>query len=56
MVLGVDLGKNVYSVAGLDPSGRVVVRRRMKKESEVDPTRGATDAGFLVGDSAVPFS
>lgn len=35
VVLGVDLGKNLYSVAGLDASGRVVLRRRMKRETFV---------------------
>lgn len=39
VMLGVDLGKNVYSVAGLDPSGRVVVRRRMKRETFVEFAR-----------------
>jgi transposase len=33
VVLGIDLGKNVCSVVGLDGSGRVVVRRRMKRET-----------------------
>ena len=32
-VLGVDLGKNSCSLVGLDASGRVVVRRRMRRES-----------------------
>jgi transposase len=32
-VLGVDLGKNVCSVAGLDGSGAVVLRRRAKRET-----------------------
>ena len=39
VMLGVDLGKNVYSVAGLDPSGRVVLRRRMKKETFIEFAR-----------------
>ena len=34
-VLGIDLGKNVCSVVGLDSSGRVVVRRRMNRNSVV---------------------
>ena len=34
-VLGIDLGKNSCSVAGLDGAGRVVVRRRMRRESVV---------------------
>jgi transposase len=32
-VLGVDLGKNVCSVVGLDASGAVVVRRRMRRDT-----------------------
>ncbi|MFC7739464.1 IS110 family transposase [Roseomonas sp. GCM10028921] len=32
-VLGIDLGKNSCSLVGLDASGRVVVRRRMRRES-----------------------
>ena len=31
-VLGIDLGKNVCSLAGLDETGKVVLRRRMKRE------------------------
>src|SRR4029453_11281746 len=31
-VLGIDLGKNSCSVVGLDPTGRVVLRRRMRRE------------------------
>ena len=34
-VLGVDLGKNSGSVVGLDATGRVVMRRRMRRESDV---------------------
>jgi hypothetical protein len=32
-VLGVDLGKNVCSAVGLDASGAVVMRRRMRRET-----------------------
>ena len=32
-VFGVDLGKNVYSVVGLDASGAVVMRRRIRRET-----------------------
>jgi len=32
-VLGIDLGKNVCSVVGLDASGAVMVRRRMRRET-----------------------
>jgi transposase len=34
-VLGVDLGKNSCSVVGLDPTGRVVLRRRVHRGSVV---------------------
>ena len=34
-VLGIDLGKNSCSVVGLDPTGRVMLRRRMRRESIV---------------------
>jgi transposase len=32
-VLGIDLGKNTCSVAGMDASGAVVLRRRMRRDS-----------------------
>ena len=32
-VLGIDLGKNVCSIVGLDASGAVVLRRRVKRET-----------------------
>jgi transposase len=32
LVLGIDLGKNVCSLVGLDEAGRVVLRRRMPRE------------------------
>ncbi len=34
-VLGIDLGKNSCSVAGLDANGAVVLRRRMTREGLV---------------------
>ncbi len=34
-VLGIDLGKNSCSVAGLDATGRVVLRRRMRRDGVV---------------------
>lgn len=34
-VLGIDLGKNSCSVVGLDGSGKVVVRRRMQRETVI---------------------
>ena len=33
VMLGIDLGKNLCSLAGLDKTGAVVFRRRMKRES-----------------------
>jgi transposase len=32
-VLGIDLGKNVCSIVGLDASGAVILRRRAKRET-----------------------
>ena len=34
-VLGIDLGKNSCSIAGLDASGRIVLRRRMHRDSVI---------------------
>ena len=34
-VLGIDLGKNSCSVAGLDETGRVILRRRLTRDSVV---------------------
>src|SRR3954451_10915059 len=39
-VLGIDLGKNSCSLAGLDASGAVVLRRRMTREGLVAFTAG----------------
>ena len=33
VVLGIDLGKNVCSLVGLDEAGAVVLRRRAKRET-----------------------
>jgi transposase len=33
VIVGIDLGKNSCSVAGLDASGRVVLRRRMRRSA-----------------------
>src|SRR3984957_9573960 len=38
-VLGIDLGKNVCSVVGLEASGAVVMRRRMRRETLVGLAR-----------------
>ena len=35
-VLGIDLGKNSCSVVGLDGTGRVVLRRRMQRDSVIE--------------------
>ena len=35
-VLGIDLGKNVCSVVGPDPSGAVVLRRRVRRDTLID--------------------
>src|SRR5829696_7345854 len=34
-MLGIDLGKNSCSVAGLDETGRVILRRRLTRDSVV---------------------
>jgi transposase len=39
-VLGVDLGKNSCSVVGLDKTGRVVIRRRMRRETVISFAAG----------------
>ena len=35
-VLGIDLGKNVCSIVGLDASGAVVLRRRVRRDTLID--------------------
>jgi len=40
VVLGVDLGKNSCSVAGLDASGRVVLRRRLHRDGVIKLAEG----------------
>ena len=35
-VLGIDLGKNVCCVVGLDASGAVVLRRRVRRDTLID--------------------
>jgi transposase len=34
-VLGIDIGKNIFSLVGLDVAGRVVLRRRAKRETVI---------------------
>lgn len=36
VMLGIDLGKNSCSLAGLDESGAVVLRRRLRREGVSD--------------------
>jgi len=36
MILGIDLGKNLSSVVGLDADGRVVPRRRVGRATLAD--------------------
>ena len=56
-VLGVDIGKNVCSLVGLDVSGEVVLRRRVKRETlialavKLPPVR-RRDGGLLRGASS----
>jgi transposase len=38
--LGIDLGKNLCSVAGLDASGAIVVRRRVRRDRILAFTAG----------------
>ncbi|MGC2833793.1 MAG: IS110 family transposase, partial [Methylocella sp.] len=33
ILIGIDLGKNSCGLAGLDASGRIVLRRRMRRSS-----------------------
>ena len=40
VIVGIDLGKNSCSVAGLDASGRVVLRRRMRRSVLENFVRG----------------
>lgn len=34
-IIGTDLGKNSCSLVGLDPSGKVVLRRRLRRETVI---------------------
>lgn len=40
VTVGIDLGKNVCSIVGLDSAGRVVVRRRMKRDGVINFAKG----------------
>lgn len=40
MILGIDLGKNVCSVVGMDEAGAVVVRRSMRRQTLIDYVAG----------------
>jgi hypothetical protein len=48
-ILGVDLGKNVCSVVGLDRSGAVVLRRRARRETLIELTAKLSFARFRRG-------
>ena len=37
-VLGIDLGKNICSIAGQDAIGRIVLRRRLKRDGLIGLT------------------
>ena len=50
-VLGIDLGKNSCSVVGLDASGRVVLRRRLHRDSVIKLAAGT--AGLRDGDGGL---
>jgi len=39
-ILGIDLGKNSCSVVGLDPAGRVVIRRRLRRDGVIKLAAG----------------
>jgi len=39
-VLGIDLGKNYCSLAALDGSGQIVLRRRVRRENVLKPYLG----------------
>ena len=39
-VLGIDLGKNSCCVVGLDTSGRVVLRRRLRRDGVIELAAG----------------
>jgi transposase len=40
VTVGIDLGKNVCSIVGLDSAGRVVIRRRMKRDDVINFAKG----------------
>ena len=43
-VLGIDLGKNLCSVVGLDVAGRVVLRRRLRRDGVIKLAAGMSRA------------
>ena len=50
-VLGIDLGKNSCSVVGLDVAGRVVLRRRLRRDGVIK--LAAETAGLRDGDGSL---
>ena len=55
-VLGIDLGKNSCSVVGLDAPGKVVVRRRMRRETVITYAASLAVAITLLGVLGEPES
>ncbi len=39
VMIGIDLGKNLCSVAGMDTEGRIVLRRRMRRKTVAEFVR-----------------
>ena len=52
-VLGVDLGKNVCSVVGLNASGAVVMRRRVRRETLIAWRRSFRRGGKCFGSHSI---
>ena len=54
-VFGVDLGKNVCSVVGLDASGAVVMRRKVRRETLIGLRRSFLLAWWRWKPAAAPI-
>ena len=54
-VLGIDLGKNVCSVVGLDGSGAVVMRRKVRRETLIALARSCRLASSGWRHAAAPI-
>ncbi len=55
-VLGIDLGKNSCSVGGLDADGRVVLRRRLHRESVVKLAAGLPSCVMAMRHAVEPIT